>query len=239
MSTLQCSLLIYLNKDSSLIQEFFQNLRSFFAKFPMTYEVVCIVENKSDACIKTLTEIAEKAPEKEDIVLIENDRTLGRAKSLLRGLDEARAPFILLLSPEMATPFGDIFKLMQHLITEEVDICWGDRYKKLNSPFSKAPHARHRTEVIFNKIFKEKYHDGLEDPLCEFIAIKKSTWEKIKPSLYTERLTGWYLGPLLYKKTKDLNLSIIELPVYDSGLTSPSYHLWKERWNLLKQGFFR
>lgn len=239
MSTPQCSLLIYLQKDSALLAEFFQNLRSFFAKFPMTYEVVCIVENKSYSCLETLTEIAEKAPDKEDIVLIENDRTLGRAKSLLRSMEEARSPFILLLSPEMATPFGDIFKLMQHLITEEVDICWGDRYKKLDSPFTKAPHARHRTEIIFNKIFKEKFHDGLEDPLCEFIAIKKSSWEKIKPSLYTERLTGWYLGPLLYKKAKELKLNIIELPVYDSGMTSPSYHLWSERWNLLKQGLFR
>lgn len=240
VSTPQCSLLVYLNKDATLVQAFMQDLRSFFQKFPLQYEVIVLIEKNAKATSEALKMELSRSPENEQLVLHQNIKNLGRALSLYQGLELARAPFMMILDSELASPFGDIFKLWQHLVAEEkIDICWGDRYRKKESPFNLSPSARVRTEHLFNNILRDKYKDSLQDPLCEVFAIKKSAWDKIRNEVPLQEVRGWYLSPALHASAKLQTLNVIEIPVYDSGATSKSYNLWRERVNLFKDSIFK
>ncbi|MGE5084922.1 MAG: glycosyltransferase [Bacillota bacterium] len=240
MSTPQCSLLVYLNKDEKLVPAFMQDLRSFFQKFPLQYEVIVLVEKKASATLIAIKTEKSRSPKNEQLIVCKNDKNLGRALSLYRGIDMARAPFVMILDSELASPFGDIFKLWQHLVAEEkIDICWGDRYRKKESPFNTAPTARLRTERLFNGILRDKYKDSLQDPLCEVFALKKAAWDKIRDEVPLQNVRGWYLSPALHASARLQTLNIIEIPVYDSGATSKSYSVWKERLNLLKDSILK
>ncbi|MBO9668024.1 MAG: glycosyltransferase [Bdellovibrio sp.] len=235
VSTPHCSLLVYLNKDAELVPAFTQDLRSFFQKFPMTYELIVLVEAKAHKTLSAIQAEAARSPANEQLVIHQNPKNLGRALSLYQGMELARSQYVMVLDSELASPFGDIFKLWQHLVAEEkVDICWGDRYRKKESPFVHSQSARARTELLFNGILRDKYKDSLQDPLCEALALKKSAWDRIRGEVPLQELRGWYLTPALHRSARLQTLNIIEIPVYDSGKTSKSYHLWKERWNLLK-----
>lgn len=238
-STPHCSLLVYLNKDADVIPSFLQDLRTFFQKFPMKYELIALVERGADKTFEVLSAQIEKSAPNEALVLHRNDKNKGRALSLYQGMELARAPYVMILDSELASPFGDVFKLWQHLVAEEkVDICWGDRYRKKENPFLKGETSRAKTEILFNNILREKYDNSLQDPLCEVIAIKKNAWDKIREEIPLQKMRGWYLTPALHHSARLKTLNIIEIPVYDSGRSSKSYAVWKERMNLFRDSIF-
>ncbi|QLY24504.1 glycosyltransferase [Bdellovibrio sp. KM01] len=238
-STPHCSLLVYLNKDADVIPSFLQDLRTFFQKFPMQYELITLVEQGADKTFEVLNLQAANSNFNETLSVHKNDRKKGRALSLYQGMELARAPYVMILDSELASPFGDVFKLWQHLVAEDkVDVCWGDRYRKKENPFLRGESPRAKTEILFNNILRERYHNSLQDPLCEVIAIKKSAWEKIRTELPLQKLRGWYLTPALHQSARLQTLSIIEIPVYDSGRSSKSYNVWKERLNLFRDSIF-
>ncbi|WII73634.1 glycosyltransferase [Bdellovibrio sp. 22V] len=239
VSTPHCSFVVYLNRDSALVPDFLKDVRSFFQKFPLSYELIFAVENNASACSEILQPELKNAGPKETLVLLQNTKTRGRAESLRHALHKAQAPFVLVATVEMATPLGDLFKILQHLMTEpDVDICWGDRTSRKDSPFQYKREPRHRIEHTFNAITREKNRQPFKDPSCEIWGIKKTAWSDIGNSSPTHPWRGWYTAPYVQNLCRKLNKSVVEVPVYDSGATSPSYSLWKERLNLLTKGVF-
>lgn len=239
VSTPHCSLLVYLNKDADIVPSMLRDLRTFFQKFPMTYQLIALVEHGAEKTLRVLQDQNATKNSNEILVIHSNEKKKGRALSLFQGMELAQAPFVMILDPELASPFGDVFKLWQHLVAEEkIDVCWGDRYRKKENPFLRGKSPRAKTELLFNNILREKYKDSLQDPLCEVFAIKKDAWEKIRSELPLQHVRGWYLTPALHQSALLKTLNVIEIPIYDSGMTSKSYHVWKERLNLFRDSVF-
>lgn len=239
MSTLHCSFVIYLDEDSAAIPSFLKDVRGFFQKFPLNYELVAVVEKGAQGCLKLLREAQTESPPREKITILTNDRKLRRAESLRRGLDAAEAPYLVIADPLMATPLGDLFKILQNLMGEtSVDMCWGDRTTKKGSPFLDNSTPRHHLEHLFNGILRERKHTPLKDPLCETGGLKKTAWQKLSEKMKSHTLRGWYLSPYILKEAQKQALNVIEVPVHDSGQSSLSFSLWRERWNLLRQSIF-
>lgn len=225
---------MYVAKDAILVPDFLRDLRSFFAKFPVQYEVIFILEKNSKKYLPLLLVEKEKSPPQETLIFQRNEKYLGRAHSLVEGLNNAKAPALLIVSPEMSSPLADTFNLWQNLVTEaSADVCWGNRYNKKNSPFKTSESPRLRSERFFIELLGQ--HNTLpQDSLCEVLAFKKSSWEKINSSIINKTHQGWYLSSLLRNSSILRDLKIIEVPVYDSGASSPAYSVWLERWNLMK-----
>ncbi|UOF02737.1 glycosyltransferase [Bdellovibrio reynosensis] len=237
VSTPHCSFIVYFDKDSKP-DLFISDLRSFFQKFPLHYELVAVFEPQAHEKLLEFKAALGVANEKEKIKLVENKSRLGRAASLYTGLSNAEAEYMLTLDASLATPFGDQFKILQNLMTTpEVDICSGERVSKKQSPFHAAATPRHKLEHLFNPIFKEKMQNSLQDPLCESLGIRKKVFQEIKEDLSEKSLKGWYLNLPLLKAAKKLNMKIIEVPVHDSGAAT-NFHLWRERFYLLAKSIF-
>ncbi len=232
MSTPHCSFVIYLNQDADLLSAFLRDLRGFFQKFPLHYELVAVIEKNSSKEIAVLEEAIRTASVKERITFVKNETHRGRAASLHQGLNKAEAPYLILADVGMATPLGDLFKILQHLMTEDnLDICWGERVSKKKAPFSSADTPRFRTERLFTPILKERNKNAGSDPLCEVVGIKKTAWVRLQENLWRHSVQGWYLHPPLMIAAHALNMSHIEIFVHDNGATSSRYSVWKERWS--------
>lgn len=224
MSTPLCSFIIYLDKDAHSFPAFLQDLRSFFNKFPLSYELVAVIEKGSQDYFRSLTD--------DKITLIQNPKVLRRSESLRQGLNKAQGAFLIIADPQLATPLGDLFKLLQHLMSEPLDICWGERYSKSQGAIFRPQTPRHQLEYLFNKILKEK-NNLPEDSLCETVGLKKEAWKALGEKIPSQ--TGWYLSPTLRRAALGLDLKELEIFVHDSGVSSDSYSVWRERWTLLKK----
>lgn len=238
MSTPHCSFVIYLNNDSNELPLFIQDVRTFFQKFPLIYELIAVTEKNAATCVEQIQTAQTQSSAKEKIVLIQNQKFLGRAESLRQGLNKADGAFLLLADPQMATPLGDLFKVLQNLMTDaDVNLCWGERPSKKDSPFHHGAAPRHRLERLFNAIFKERHHHMPIDVLCESGGLTKSTWQEIEKSWNGKKLRGWYLHLYIQKALTAKHKSLF-IALYDSGKTSPSFSLWTARWHLLFQSIF-
>lgn len=230
-----CSLVIYLDKDAPAVTSFLRDLRSFFQKFPLNYELVAVVEKGASECARLLEDAKKESSAKETITLLQNPKTLHRARSLCQGLNATQAPYILVADPQLATPLGDLFKILQNLMTESsVDVCWGNRLDKKDSLFLKSQTPRHKLERLFNGILHERNKKS-SDPLCEIGGFKKEAWVRLQEKLSTKVPKGWYLNHHLQIEIQETPLNRIEIAIHDSGQTSASYSVWRERWNLLRQ----
>lgn len=228
MSTPHCSFVTYLNQDWKQLPSFLQDLRSFFQKFPLNYEIIVVVEKNSSASLEEFASFP--------VIFVQNSHFLGRAESLRQGLNAAQGTYLLTADLHMSTPLGDLFKILQNLMSDEsLDICWGERYSRKDSPFLNLQTVRLRNEIFFNPILKEKNRNASQDPLCDIGGIKKISWSKMQEAL-PKKISAWYLHPVLIPATR--HLKILEIPVYDSGATPPGYSVLKVRWSLLKQSIF-
>lgn len=226
MSTPHCSLILYLDQDTSSFEPFLQDVRSFFLKFPLPYEVIVCLEQDTELPMPTHPEVR----------LIKNATHLGRAASLWQGLLQARGEFRALTTADMNTPLGDIFKLFQYCMTEsETDLIWGNRYGKKGSPFLKTAHKREQNEDLFNRILKEKFSSSTTDPLSDIVVLKAKTVNSIAERPGQKAPQGWYLAPYLLKAVRDLRLKSMDVVVHDSGQTPARFSLWRARWSLFKQ----
>ncbi|KHD89418.1 MAG: hypothetical protein OM95_03365 [Bdellovibrio sp. ArHS] len=233
VSTLHCSFVIYLHKDAAFIPTFIKDLRSFFQKFPLNYEVVAVIEKNAKEAFNIMKSAQTESSSREHIQILYNDRYLGRAESLRRAFTKSQAPFVLVTDPLLSTPLGDLFKILQNLMTDtSVAMCWGERVSKKDSLFHRRTGPRHSVEHLFTGIFKDiKRGFGSLDPFCEIGGFSKRAWNEIEPHL-PKKLNGWYLHPDLHKAFSKSGEKILEIPIWDSGATSLSYGLVKARWNL-------
>ncbi|UXR65129.1 hypothetical protein EZJ49_02560 [Bdellovibrio bacteriovorus] len=225
VSTPLLSLVIYLDQENKHLTDCLRDLQTFFTKFPVPYEVVLIAE-------KDVVVSAPAAP----VRVVQNKKYLGRAASLWQGLQTAQGHFLAVSSVEMNTPLGDLFRLLQHLISEEkVDLYWGDRYAQKNSSFLKKENPRQKNEHLFNGILKEKFGPVPADPLSDVIMIRQEAFKKLTSQGQKQKIRGWYLGPSLLRTLKQQPLQMEQLPVLDSGVTAPGFSLWNARWSLFKE----
>lgn len=224
MSTPHCSLIAYLDSDTRLLESFSKDVTQFFLKFPLQYEVILVTH-------KTTTVPA--LPDGWRTVVLEKNE--GRAQGLIKACSAAHAPYLAFVNIEMITPLGEVFKLLQNIMASpEVDMCWGNRYRKKESPFLLNATSRFRTEQFYNGILKERNSSPLEDFLSEAAVIKKTSFDKIVGVLPNLK-NFWYVGPALLKAGQQNGFNIMPLPVFDSGFHPKGYSVWKERWNLLRQ----
>lgn len=236
VSTPHCSFIAYFSDDVSALSFFLQDFRAFFQKFPLHYELVLILEPPSAACQNVIAEATTAAPANERLRILKNSKKLGRARSILAGLDAAEGNYLALADSALATPLGDLFKILQHLITDTTaSSYWGDRTLKKNSSFLHPQLLRHQIEHLFTPILRERHENLTGDILCEVGGFSRAHWLNAKKHLDSHKIIGWYVGADLQRSLQKENLKIERIFIHDSGAVTKDYKPWRVRWGLLRK----
>lgn len=177
---MKISIIIPLFQEEQRLQKSFQDLQSFFQKFPLTIEVVCIVDPGRDqtAAIALQQKESLQTP-KVQFVIHENSQKLGRARSIQRGLQLATGDLLFLSAIDFNIPLAEYFNTIQDFLSQEnLQVLIGNRLDP------KKP--RHGSKKSIAKFFEKIEHDKLRsiglplnDPTCQFMAFRKDTKEKI------------------------------------------------------------
>lgn len=183
-----------------------------------------------------LSDFKSTAPQNESWQILKTSTKIGRAQSLQKGASHARGEFIIFPSLMMATPLGDLFKILQHLMSEPgMMACWGERYSKKSSVMAESQNAALKIEDTFNKILKEKNPQRAPDPLCEIGGIRRTAWLEIQDTPDLKKSKGWFLANHCQKALRRKNLTQHFLYIHDSGLRPADFPAWSARWELLRQ----
>lgn len=237
MSTPHCSFVIYLFRDFKALPLFIQDFRAFFQKFPLHYELICVIDGNAEE--NFFTELKSTAPKNESWQILPNAAKIGRAQSLQKGAHHARGEFIIFPSLMMTTPLGDLFKILQHLMSEPTMMaCWGERYSKKSEVMTQSPHAVLKMENTFNKILTEKNPQSAADALCEIGGLRKAAWSAIENAPELKKIKGWFLANHCQKVLRRKNLHQHFLHIHDSGQRPTDFSIWSARWELLRQSLF-
>lgn len=210
-STLHCSFVVSDSGNALEMQSFKDNVTAFFKPFPIVYEIVYTSTKESTS----------------------------RSENLRLSCSKAQAPLIIILDPALPTPLGDIFKILQTLLSEpSIDFCWGERLSKNDSPLHLGKTPRLSQELTFNKIQQER--KGLKnfDFYCECGGFRKASWEKISHSLQSKKLKNWYFFSQLLDSIQIHQLKVERVYIRDSGATPSNYSKTKALWQLLAQSIF-
>lgn len=197
------------------MQRSIADISSFFGRFQMPYEVIWL--NPPESAIETAVPISDK---NLNLVKI-NDRGK-KVAALHRAILSARGETILIADENLATPLGDLFKILQTAAGDKKWI-WGERnFEKLHPEKSK----RLQHDEIFSKIALEKNREAPKDIFCETWGFAKSSWLQQFQKAPQQNLLSITLTKLLP------STEILRVKVTDSGSSPmhyPKLKLWLSR----------
>ena len=225
----QITLCIPVFNEEKTLPGLFSNLSSYFEKFLIPFEVVFCLDPSSDQSEKILEEASRKNSAFRYLV---NSRKQGRARSLLRALQEARSPYIAAASVDLSIPLGDLTKLLQSLTEKETAIAFGTRMDKKDSLFLSSTSKKNRLEITYLNIFWEQQKRQFKDPFCSAFVFKKEIRDVLLLDL---KASGWYLTQDLQEQVLKKKISFTEVPVYTSTSSPSSFPYYRESLRL----FFR
>lgn len=203
---MKVSLISPLFKESASFEPTLQDLKSFFARFPLEIELVTVIHHKDK---ETLEKVKAQASTKEFFILPLEVKSRSRAKAIKEGLKKANGDVLLIFSWDLSIPLAEFFNFIQEIFQNPaLHIVTGNRFdpKKRNISVRSSWHST-LNQIITEKLRKDGWK--LSDPLTPFVGIRsfnKELLEKLD-------LKGWYYTPAILEWAHNLNWKIEEVSV--------------------------
>lgn len=194
------------------------DISAFFGRFQTPYEVLWINPAEDFS--------AKGAHPSDSLLHLVKIKDPGpKVAALYRAILTARGESIVIADENLSTPLGDLFKILQTVISEK-KWAWGERdFNKINTGNSK----RLQHDELFSKIVLEKNRAFYKDTFCEIWGFPKSEWTHHFKEISTHKLLSIALAHSLNPS------NIVRVKITDSGLSPQHYPQFK---NWLSRLFF-
>lgn len=197
------------------MQRSIADISSFFGRFQMPYELIWL--NPSD----NLSENTIPHSDANLNLVVRKDGG-NKVAALHRAILCARGEVVIVADENLATPLGDLFRILQTAIGERKWV-WGERnFAKLRSEKSK----RLQHDEIFTKILLDKNSKAHNDIFCETWGFAKGIWLQRFQDAPNKPLLSLALSTSLPPS------EIVRVKISDSGLSPrhyPQLRLWLSR----------
>jgi hypothetical protein len=158
---------------------------------------------------------------------------IGESKLLSQLIESCQSPYVIVCNAELSSPLGDAFKILQEIMTNpDLDIGFGNRFKKKNSPFHANQGSRSKLDHLYTPIFRQHLSNLFEDPLCDLLAFKKSFWDKLQENHKTE-INQLRWTPYFQRLAVDYKIRSADIPIYDNGQTPSDWPNLKRKFQMM------
>lgn len=202
---MKVSLISPLFNESLVFESHLQDIKSFFARFPVEIEMILVIPEDDQ---QTLTKYKEsQSPEFQVVVLRTPNKD--RASAVWSGLNAASGDIQLIFSWDLSIPLAEFFNFIQELVqNRSLHMVLGNRFdpKKRNHVLKSTWHQT-LSKIITEKLKAQGWR--LNDPLTPFVALRKFD----KALLKDLKMKGWYYTPSLIKWAYQQNWQIEEASV--------------------------
>lgn len=228
----QLSLCVHVSANREMIQEFSENLKSFFQKFPLLYEVLFAINPGQQEGLSLLQSLAESNPHYQ---IVENKKHHSRAENLERLCQQAKGDVLVTIDLDLASPLSEIFKMIEVFYSErETEVVFGNR-TKAKKKLENIHADLSPLEKFFAGVIQEKAPWPFQDPFCPVLGIRKKSFERLQKDL---KSSGWNWTQEVQRVTLKNQLKFQEIPLY-VGSRKMQKPPRSEAWQLLKFVLFR
>lgn len=148
------SIIVPAYNEQSTIAETLDQI--FESDYGLRYEVIVINDGSTDST----SDVLEKAAKRRKIRLLNNERNLGKGKSILRGVDAADGDVFIIQDSDLEYHPSQIRKLIKPIINGECEVVYGSRYMGRITNQSKTFYLGNRLiNLLFNLIYSSKLTD--------------------------------------------------------------------------------
>ena len=226
----QLSLCIPHISEIARIPEFIADVTSFFAKFPIQYEVLLAAPRS-----KTFPALSAMPPNFHRVPV---QSAKAKAQNLALLFAEARGEFLIATELDLSIPLSECFKILQEFFAnDEVQAVFGDRTQK-KKKLENTTYSTRLTgiETFFKGIIHDKTSWKFQDPFCPVFALRKTAFTSMQSELCAR---GWHLTPEVQLSALKGNLVTQEIPLYAGSRSHEKAPVVREILGLLNFVLFR
>lgn len=209
--TARVSVVIPVYNGSYFLESCVVELRSYFAKRGVPYELLIAEDGSTDGSRALCRVLQSRYPE---ITLIQEEERLGRGESLRRAIRMATGDVILYTDVDMATDLRHMDTLIGH-VTNGDDIVTGSRY--LRGSHAERSIPRLVASRIYNRMVRILLDSHISDHQCGFKAFKREAALRLLPHVKSGH---WFWDTEILVRAQIGGLRVSEIPV--DWLESPA-----------------
>jgi dolichyl-phosphate beta-glucosyltransferase len=189
-----------------------QKAQTYFAKQSYIHEVILVNDGSQDCTETTLNSLAADYPE---LVVLHNDRNMGKGYSIKRAILEANGRYIFYTDADLAYPIETLESFLQPLMAGIHDVAVGSRVHSA-SVFRFHPrhlryvYRRHLMSRLFNWVVRTFLGMHVMDTQCGF---KGFTAEAAKGIFARVGIPGFAFDVEILLIAERLGYRVAELPV--------------------------
>lgn len=224
---MKISLIYPLYREEQRLKNSLQDIAAFFQKFPLQTEVVLVMDPSHDQthafAEEKTNELLKKHPQIQ-FQILKNEKHLGRAKSLHKGLQAATGEILFCGSIDLNVPLAEYFNTLQDFVTNpQTEFIIGNR-RDLKKP-------RHGQKNKISSLFETIQHEKLisagfqvSDPSCQFVVMNRKAFEKIRDKF--SKPGKWYYSAPLLAAANNHGVAISEKPIVCHDTEDTRFRWW-------------
>jgi glycosyltransferase involved in cell wall biosynthesis len=168
------------------------------------YEIIIIEDSSPDGSYEIARRIAGA---NENVVLMHNERRLGRGTSLVAAIKKARSDLVVYMDVDLATDIGHTRKLVDGL-ARGASVTTGSRLMK--DSLANRPLSRDIASRSYNSMVRLLFGSKLCDHQCGFKGFRKTDVLKVIDRVQDNH---WFWDTELLILCQKLGMKVIEFPV--------------------------
>ncbi|MFP5520611.1 MAG: hypothetical protein ACLGGX_11955 [Bdellovibrionia bacterium] len=134
---------------------------------------------------------------------------------------------VAILPAELSTPLGDVLKLYQTLLASpDIQVVFGDRFKKKNNPYFQSKSRRVKFETFFTPLVSKSLRGLFADPLCDTVVLKAQLFATL-PEAEKKRIDQFKWTPHLMSLSVKHNWRSADVGILDHGNDYEKVSTWK------------
>ena len=162
-----------------------RSVASLLEGYGKAFEIIVVDDGSRD---RTASVVDEARKDIGNLLLISGGANRGKGHAVRRGMLSARGRVRLMCDADGSIPASEMPKLLEPILSGQVDVAIGSRYVKGSSTENNPPAWRHLWSRFANMVVRATLLPGVKDTQCGFKAFSARAAEAV---FSQARINGW------------------------------------------------
>lgn len=202
------SIVVPAYNESKRIEASLKDLKSFFAAFPQSWEVILVIEKSTDNTVDLARKVVGDDPH---FRIVANEVQKGKGYAVKTGMLQAQGDYVFFMDLDLSTPLVEVYGFLAHFESApQTQVIIGSRQHAKSQILKKQNPLRQKMGQTFNKFVQLFAIRGITDTQCGFKAFRKET---VQPVFRRQTLNGFSFDVEILLLAQKLGYKIDILPV--------------------------
>lgn len=224
---MKISLIYPIYQEEQRLAQSLLDIISFFQKLPLQTEVILVLDPSQDRTAEIAqNKIQEinRSQSQTQFHILKNKTRVGRGQSIQKGLLSATGDILFCGAIDLNIPLAEYYNTLSDFVMHpDTQFVVGNRFD-----LKKPRHGlKNKVAQFFEAIEHEKLKKSgfsVQDPTCQFLAVRKDAFDKMKPSFH--KVNKWFYSANLLSLAYNNNIPISEKSIICHDNSETRFQWW-------------